>query len=216
MLRKILILFIITLAIILPVNADVMPYYVNTINPNSIGVYQAENNIKIFSEPNENSKLLLNVVWDNKNFTCSDVSASNLFVVFIPKKDLAFLTVIDENDNEDWLQVSYEQNGKKTGWVKKYDEFRFMNWRTFINIYGRKYGLYYFKDAPTEAKVLYGSTAEDAKSIGKITLPQTLKLTNVSGNWLLAIAYDIDKTQKIGWIKWRDISGQIYLFPDIK
>lgn len=214
--KKFLLLLVMTLTFILPAKADVMPYYVNNISANSIGVYQAPNNIKVYSEPNENSKLLLNVIWDANNYNCTTVSASNLFVVFLPKRDLAFLTVVDENDAEDWVQISYNQNGVKTGWVKKDDDFRFMNWRTFINIYGRKYGLYYFKDAPELSKIMYGTAADEAKSIGKIVLPQNLKLTNVSGNWFLVIIYDVDRTQKIGWIKWRNISGEIYLFPDIK
>jgi hypothetical protein len=214
--RKIFLIFVFLLNFILPVNADVMPYYVNSLNTNSIGVYQASNRIKIYKEPNENSQLLLDVSWDSKNFNSPDVSASNLFVVFLPKKELALLTVIDENDGEDWVQISYNQNGAKLGWVKKDDDFRFMNWRTFFNLYGRKYGLYYMKDAPEESKTIYGSCADDAKEIGKITLAKNVKLTSVSGNWILVVAYDVENMQKIGWIKWRDISGEIYLFPDIK
>lgn len=214
--KKNFIIFIFLLGFILPVKADVMPYYVNNLNANSIGVYQASNNIKIYKEPNENSELLLDVSWDAQNFNCSNVSASNLFVVFLQKKNLAFLTVVDENDNEDWVQIIYNRSGVKTGWIKKEDDYRFMSWRTFFNLYGRKYGLYYMKDAPEESKVIYGSNADDAQSIGKITLPQTVKLTSVNGNWLLIIAFDIDKQQKIGWIKWRNISGEIYLFPDVK
>lgn len=214
--KKNFIIFIFLLGFILPVKADVMPYYVNNLNANSIGVYQASNNIKIYKEPNENSELLLEVSWDAQNFNCSNVSASNLFVVFLQKKNLAFLTVVDENDNEDWVQIIYNRSGVKTGWIKKEDDYRFMSWRTFFNLYGRKYGLYYMKDAPEESKVIYGSNADDAQSIGKITLPQTVKLTSVNGNWLLIIAFDVDKQQKIGWIKWRNISGEIYLFPDIK
>lgn len=214
--KKIFVTFTFLLSLILPANADVMPYYINNINSNSIGVYQASNNIKIYKEPNENSQLLLNVNWDNKTFDCANVAASNLFVVFLPKKELAFLTVIDENDNEDWVQVIYNKNGSQKGWLKKDDEYKFMSWRSFFNIYGRKYGLYYMKDAPEDSKIIYGSNVEDSKSIGQITLPQNLKLTSVSGNWILIMAYDIEKFQKIGWIKWRNISGEIYLFPDIK
>lgn len=214
--KKFLLLLVMIITLILPAKADVMPYYVKNISSNSIGVYQAPNNLKIYSEPNENSKILLNVIWDENNYNCTNVSAGNLFVVFLPKRDLAFLTVVDENDSEDWVQISYNQNGIKTGWVKKDDDFRFMNWRSFINIYGRKYGLYYLKDAPDPSKIMYGTAADDAKSIGKITLPQNMKLTSVSGNWALVIIYDVDRTQKIGWIKWRNISGEIYLFPDIK
>lgn len=214
--KKVFFIFAFLFNLFIYANADVMPYYVNNINTNSIGVYQAPNNIRIYKEPNEHSQLLLNVYWDSKTFNSPDVSASNLFGVFLPKKELAFLTVIDENDGEDWVQVVYNKNGAQLGWVKKDDEFRFMNWRTFFNLYGRKYGLYYMKDAPDESKVIYGSCVDEAKTIGKITLAQTVKVTSVSGNWVLIIAYDIDKTQKIGWIKWRNISGEIYLFPDIK
>ena len=216
MIKKLFSIFAVIFALMATAKADVMPYYVGSINQNSIGVYQASNNIKVYQAPNENSKLLLNINWDAKNFNCSDISASNFFVVFLPLKDLAFLSVIDENDNEDWVQISYNQNGLKTGWVKKEDEYRFLNWRTFLNLYGRKYGLYYMKDAPESSKIVYGSAADDAKSIGKITLAQSLKLTNISGNWLLTVVLDIDRTSKVGWIKWRDISGQIYLFPNIK
>lgn len=214
--KKILIILTFLLGLILPVYADVMPYYVNNINANSIGVYQASNQIKIYKEPNENSQLLLNVFWDNKTYNCPDVSASNLFAVFLPKKDLAFLAVTDENDNEDWVEVVYNSSGGQRGWVKKDDEYKFMNWRTFFNIYGRKYGLYYMKDAPEETKSIYSSNAEGSQTLGKITMPQNVKLTSVKGNWLLIIAFDIDKMEKIGWIKWRNISGEIYLFPDIK
>lgn len=198
-------------------NADVMPYYVNNINTNSIGVYQASNNIKIYKNPNENSPLLLNVFWDAKTYSCAEVSASNLFVVFLPKKELAFLTVIDENDNEDWLQVVYTKNGVQMGWVKKEEEYRFMSWRTFFNLYGRKYGLYYLKDAPDDTRTIYGSNADDAQEIGKINkTAQSVNLNSVRGNWLLVNAFDMDKLSKIGWIKWRSTSGEIYLFPDIK
>lgn len=214
--RKIFLILTFLIILILPAKADVMPYYVNNINTNSIGVYQATNEIKIYKEPNENSKLLLNVTWDATNFNCPDISASNLFAVFLPKKELAFLYVVDENDNEDWFQVSFNKNGAKLGWIKKDDDYRFLNWRTFFNLYGRKYGLYYMKDAPAESKVIYGTNTDNAQSIGKITLPQNLNLTSVRGNWLLIIAFDVDRTQKIGWIKWRSLSGEIYLFPNIK
>lgn len=214
--KKLFAIFLFLTSFALSAKADVMPYYVNNLNANSIGVYQASNNIRIYKEPNENSELLLDVFWDTQNFNCSNVSASNMFVVFLQKKNLAFLTVVDENDNGDWVQIIYNISGVKTGWIKKEDDYRFMSWRTFFNLYGRKYGLYYMKDAPEESKVIYGSNTDDAQSIAKITLPQTVKLTSVNGNWLLIIAFDIDKQQKIGWIKWRNISGEIYLFPDVK
>lgn len=214
--KKFFIIFTFVCNLFLTAKADVMPYYVNNINTGSIGVYQASNNIKVYKEPNVNSPLLLDVSWDSKAFNCADVSASNLFVVFLPKKDLAFLTVIDENDNEDWVEIAYNQGGSKLGWVKKDDDYKFMNWRSFFNIYGRKYGLYYMKDAPLDSKIIRSSNDEQSQQLGNITFPQTVNLTAVKGNWLLVVALDVERVQKIGWLKWRNISGEMYLFPDIK
>lgn len=214
--KKLLTVLACIFCLILPAKADVMPYYVNNINTNSIGVYQATNEIKIYKEPNENSPLLLNITWDEQNFNSKDISASNLFAVFLPKKDLAFLFVVDENDSEDWFQVSFNKNGTQLGWIKKDDDYRFMNWRTFFNLYGRKYGLYYMKDAPEDSKIIYGNNTNESKSIGKIMFAQNVNLTSVRGNWLLVSVFDVDRTQKIGWIKWRSLAGEIYLFPAIK
>lgn len=214
--KKLFIIFTFLCNLFIAANADVMPYYVNNINSNSIGVYQASNNIRIYKEPNEHSPLLLNVTWDAKTFDSPDVSASNLFVAFLPKKDLAFLTVVDENDNQDWVQIIYYKNGNQLGWVKKDDEYKFMSWRTFFNLYGRKYGLYYMKDSPELAKNICGTNSDDSKGIGKIFVPQTINVTSVNGNWILINAFDMDRTTKIGWIKWRSTNGEIYLFPDIK
>lgn len=214
--KKFLVILAFLIGFISPAKADVMPHYVNNINPNSIGVYQASNDIKIYKEPNINSELLFEADWNTTSYSCADVSASNLFAIYLPKKDLAFLTVIDENDNGDWAQIAYNSGGAKKGWVKKDDDYRFMTWRTFFNIYGRKYGLYYMKDAPEEVKVILSNGSEEAQQLGHIMYSQNVKLTAVKGNWLLVVAMDVDRTQKIGWIKWRSISGEIYLFPDIK
>ncbi|HNW26452.1 MAG TPA: hypothetical protein PLG15_04710 [Candidatus Gastranaerophilaceae bacterium] len=209
--------FLILLALIFGItatNADVMPYYVNNINSNSIGVYQASHEIKIYKEPNEKSPLLLSVTWDSKNFNSPDISASNLFVVFLPKKDLAFFLVTDENEN--WVQVIFNRNNSQTGWIKKDDELKFLNWRTFFNNYGRKYGVYYLKDAPEESKTIYSSSDNNGQVLGRIKLPEVIKLTTTKGNWILISVYDIEKIQKIGWIQWRNTNGEIHLFPAIK
>lgn len=211
--KKILILLALIFGIT-AAKADVMPYYVNNINPNAIGVYQASHDIKIYKEPNENSTLLLSLNWDSKNFNSPDISASNLFAVFLPKKDLAFFLVADENEN--WVQVIFNRDNSLTGWIKKDDEFKFSNWRTFFNNYGRKYGIYYFKDSPEAAKTIYSSSDENGQVLGRIKLPEIIKLTAARGNWLLISVYDIEKIQKIGWIQWRNTNGEIYLFPAIK
>jgi len=212
--KKIFVLFTFLISLISPACADVMPYYVGSINTNSIGVYQASNSIKVYKEPNENSPLVLDIFWNSKIFNSPDVSASNLFAVFLPAKELAFLQVIDEDEN--WVQIVYNQNGEKRGWVKKDDELKFSNWRTFYNNYGHKYGVYFMKDAPEMAKTIYSDSVDGSQRLGVVNMPQMVKLTAVKGNWLCVSVFDMDRLQKIGFVKWRNSNGEIYLFPSIK
>lgn len=212
--KKIFLLLALIANLFVFARADVMPYYVGSINSSAIGVYQAPLNIKVYQEPNENSPLLLDVQWSSQKFSCLDISASNLFVVFLPARQLAFLLAVDETEN--WVQIVFYQNGERRGWVKKDDPYNYMNWRTFYNLYGRKYGVYFMKDAPEEARNLYSSGSDDAQKVGKINLPQWIKLTVVKGNWIMAQVFDMDKISKIGYLKWRAQNGEIYLFPQIK
>jgi hypothetical protein len=215
--KKIFLILSMLFSFILPAKADVMPYYISSINSNSIGVYQVSHDIKIYKEPNENSPQVVNVYWDSKNYECLNIAASNLFVVFLPQRDLGFIQVLDENEDETWVKVLYDKNANKVGWIKKEDDYRFLPWRIFFSWYGHKYGLYYMKDSPETTKAIYGSTEDDAKVIGRISaVPQKVNVTSIRGNWALINAYDIDQITKIGWIKWRDINGEIYLFPNMK
>lgn len=212
--KKIFLLIFAVMFSLSAVFADVNPYSINDINQNSIGVYQAGNNIKIYKEPDEKSEVLMNILWNETGLTSSPVKAEDVFVAFYPKKNLGFLTVVDESNDLEWLQISYQKD--KTGWIKIDDPYKYSNWRNFLNDYGRKYGLVYLKGTPESVKKLHGSPEETSKIISSITLAKAIKLNNVSGNWLLAIIYDIDNTQKIGWINWRTKEGQIFLFPAIK
>lgn len=214
MIKKLLITLAFICSLFLQAHADVMPYYIGSINTSSMGVYQASNSIKIYQEPNENSTLLLDAYWNSKVFNSPEVSASNLFIVFLQKRELALLLVLDET--EDWVQVIYNRNTNQKGWLKKDDPMKFSNWLTFYNNYGRKYGLYFMKDAPASAKNLYSSNIEDSQKLGLINFPQTIRLTAIKGNWLLVNVFDMDRLQKIGYIKWRSSTGEIYVFPDIK
>lgn len=212
--KKIFLLICFVLCSLLPSMADVMPYSVNDINAKSIGVYQAENNIKIYKSPDIKSEVLYDLNWNEHGLGSSSIFANELFVAFIPKKNLGFLTVMDESDDMEWLQIAFKRN--QLGWIKKEDPYRYSNWRNFFNDYGRKYGISYLKGTPDSSKNLYGTPDDEAKIISSVTLAKAIKLTNVSGNWVLAIIYDIDRSQKIGWLKWRTMDGEIFLFPNLR
>ena len=211
--------FLLILAILLlaPVKAfcgDVIPQYVSIQQANTLGVYQAPNEIVLYSEPSEASTLIHSISWIGDKIFPESVRAQDLFVVYIPEKNLGFLAVADET--EDWVQVIYNNSTGAKGWIKKDDPYRFATWVMFYNMYGRKYGLNLLKEAPAEAKDLHVSTDEKSQIVGTINMPKKINLNLVRGNWALVSVMDIDKTPKTGYVRWRSDKGVKYYFPAIK
>ena len=214
--KKYLLLIFTFILVNIPAFADVIPYYVSNISTETRWLYQASKDLKIYSQPNEKSDVVLQCSWDYKNFNCPNTSMSNLFTVFVQAKELAFLTSTD-NIGE-WIEVIYDKNSNKKGWIKddESDPGRLLNLRTFYNLYGRKYGIYLLKDVPAEVKNLKTSTSVDAQNCGQIENPIKIQLQAVKGNWLLIKVFEKDKTTKTGYLQWRNTNGEIYAFPAIR
>jgi len=200
--------------LISPANADnVMPKKVSDINPKSIGLYQIPLRATIYKFPDKKSDVVYRVNWDYKTFNSSDEqTADNFFTVLIQEKELAYVQVSDYI--EEWVEIIYDKANNKKGWLPS-EDLRFMPWRAFYNMYGRKYGLYYLADAPAESRKLHGSTEESSPVIEKIKKPLKTKLTVIKGNFALITAIE-DNNGKTGYINWRSENGDIYIFPSIK
>lgn len=210
-------LFILAILFLIPLKCfctDVIPEYINIENTNTLGLYQAPNEIVLYKEPDESSNLIHSVSWIGSKIFPEAVKPQNLFVVYMPDRNLGLLAVVDET--EDWVQVIYNNSTGAKGWIKKDDPYRFMSWIMFYNMYGRKYGLKLLKEAPEESKILHVSTDETSQTVGTINMPQKINLTAIRGNWALVSVFDIDKTPKTGYVKWRSDSGVKYYFPNIK
>lgn len=213
---KKLILILMTLLLI-PLNGfcgNILPEYINIENTNTLGLYQAPNEIVLYKEPDESSNLVHSVSWIGSKIFPEAIKQKDLFVVYLPDKNLGMLAVTDET--EDWVQVIYNNSTGAKGWIKKDDPYRFMSWIMFYNMYGRKYGLKMLKEIPDDAKILHSSTDEKSQTVGTINMPQKINLTAIRGNWALVSVFDVDKTPKTGYIKWRSETGVKYYFPDIK
>lgn len=204
-------LLIICMMFILPVFADVMPFYVNSIPKDAIGMYQTGENITIYSEPEANSKAIKNVEFSYKPETMPD----GMFALLLNEKRLGFLYVSDIGD-DGWVEVIYDRHTGARGWVLTEDKFQFLPWLSFYNMYGRKYGLRLFKDTPDEIEVLRAKSEETSQNVDKLNYVKQIKLTAIRGNWALVSVFDIDKTPKTGYLRWRSDEGVIYAFPNIK
>lgn len=212
LLVRIIIALLLFIVSILPVKADTLPNSTKDIKSEVIGLYQIPLKLNVYSRPDKNSDVIFQVNWDYKSFNSSYGKEEDFFTILIQSKELAYVQVTDYTD--DWTEIVYDKKNYKKGWIQS-EEFRFMSWRSFYNMYGRKYGLYYLKNAPEDVKNLHGSTDDISAVIQKINKPIKIKLTVVKGNWALITAIE-DNVGKTGYIRWRSDDGEIYLFPKIK
>ena len=212
-------LLIITIILLIPLQGfcadNVVPQNVSLKYTNTFGLYQAPEKLTLYEQPSEKSHIIHSISFNGEKIFPSEIKAEDLFVVFIPSKNLGLLAVSDET--EDWVQVIYNNNTGARGWVKKDDDpYRFMTWVMFYNMYGRKYGLKILKQAPDSAKDIHTSTDDKSQIVETINMPQKINLTVIRGNWALVSVYDIDRIPKTGYIRWRSDNGVKYYFPDMK
>ena len=204
-------LIFLSMLICIPAMADTMPFYVDSIPRGTLGVYQTDNDITLFSEPDLKSNKIKQMVFSYDPETMPD----STFALLINEKKLGFLYVSDISD-DGWVEVIYDKRTKAKGWVQTADRIQFLPWLNFYNLYGRKYGLRLLKDVPNEIEVLKAKSEEDSQIVSKLNFIKQIKLTAMRGNWALVSVFDIDKTPKTGYLRWRGDDGVIYAFPNIK
>ena len=204
-------LLLIFMLIALPVFADTMPFYVDSIPKSSIGLFQTDNKLELYSHPEANSNLIKKIDFSYNPETMPD----GIFALLINEKKMGFLYVTDIGD-ENWVEVIYDKRTGARGWVQTVDNMQFLPWRNFYNMYGRKYGLRLLKDAPDEIEVLKAKSEDDSQTVAKFNYVKQIKLTVIRGNWALVSVVDLDKVPKTGYLRWRSNEGQIFAFPNIK
>lgn len=210
-------LLILAIILLIPAQAlcaNIVPQYVSIEQTNTMGLYQASNEIILYKEPSESSTIIHSISWIGNQIFPETIKPNQLFVVYLPSKNLGLLAVTDET--EDWVEVIYNNKTGAKGWIKRDDPYRFMTWVMFYNMYGKKYGLNLLKEAPAEAKDIHTATDEKSQIVGTINMPQKINLTAIKGNWALVSVYDIDRTPKTGYVRWRSNNGVKYYFPAMK
>lgn len=204
-------LIILAMLFMMPVFADTMPFYMENIPKTALGLYQTDKEITLFSHPEANSDIIKKMQFSYNPETMPD----RVFALLINEKQLGFLYVTDIGD-EGWVEVIYDKRTGAKGWVQTADRLQFLPWINFYNLYGRKYGLRLLKDTPEDIEVLKAKSEDASQIVAKFNYVKQIKLTAVRGNWALVSVFDLDKTPKTGYLKWRESDGSIYAFPNIK
>ena len=204
-------LAILFLLITIPVFADTMPFYVESIPKTALGVYQTDKSLLLYLHPESNSKIIKKFEFSYEYGTMPD----GVFAVLLNEKKLGFLYVTDISD-DGWVEVIYDKKTNAKGWVRVVDQMQFLPWRNFYNLYGKKYGLRFLKNAPEDLEVLRAKPEDNSQIVSKLNYIKQIRLTVIRGNWALVSVMDLDKTPKTGFLKWREKDGTIYAFPNIK
>lgn len=195
----------------IPAFADTMPFYKDSIPKTALGLYQTDDDITLYSHPDSNSAEIKKMEFSYNPETMPD----SVFAVLINEKKLGYLYVTDIAD-EGWVEVIYHKKTGARGWVKTKDQMQFLPWRNFYNLYGKKYGLRFFKDSPEDLEVLRAKPEDLGQIVSKLNYVKQIRLTVVRGNWALVSVKDLDDTPKTGYLKWRDSDGTIFAFPNIR
>lgn len=214
--KKILILFSILVFSANISFADFMPRYTQHVKPNTIGVFNPPKSFIIYSEPDENSKPLEHIQWDKNGIIANNnlnINENALFIVYLSQKETAYCLVMDEIDG--WVQIYYPYTENKKGWIKTTKENRFMPWIKFYMLFGRKNGVYFFKNMPEHNKQIKSGPSDDAQRISGFHYAKFVKMSLLRGNWMLVTIVDIGNEPKVGWIKWRNEDGTLMIFPNI-
>ena len=107
--------FLVTLVMLfcLPVFADTMPFYINSIPKGTIGLYQTDNEVVLMSGAEANADIIKRV-----DFTYSPESMPDgMFALLLNEKKLGFLYVTDIAD-DGWVEVIYDKHTGAKGWVR--------------------------------------------------------------------------------------------------
>ena len=210
--RKLLKFFmILIISILLPISAcfaDVIPLNTDDIPTDTIGVYQTDKSITIYEKPDFKSTIIL-----ERTLVYKDVPTDSMFAIMVSSKYLGYLYVTNTSDDECWVEVIYDKANNLKGWVYKSDDFQFMPWINFINLYGRKYGMCVLRNTSPEIIGIHSQPDESGQILGKISRPKLIRLTSVEGNWMLVSVLDFSSETTTGYIKWRNEKGKIFLFP---
>lgn len=196
------------------------------------GIYYAPYEVKVHAEPSEESPLVEHLDWsgnDNQGYYTvlsrlknRYVRANTAFICFYPDLAVAMMAVVGEN-GKNWLEVVYDQESGKTGWVKmqpvadegRISHFgRYQTWFDFMKYNARSHGIYWLSGVSSYHRAVRYKD-EDKSPLIPVTVIRDLKVRHIRGNWMLVEVLDFERNTPIGWVRWRDSDGNLLVFPNI-
>lgn len=210
--KKIIPIFLFLILFSLKVQASYLPSYENSNSYYGIGAVFLQGENKIYKNPSAESETVGSLSYGK--LILNDVSAQKeeeTFLVSLPSKNLFVLPV--KSDNDEWFCVCYNQKLRLFGWIKKTENTDYMSWEDFFNVYGRKYGIYIFRNVGDKNKMLYSSSDNNSNVVDKFFFAKHVSLWLIENDWMLVKITTYDGLTKTGWFRWRLDDGTFLAFP---
>ncbi|MCD8025339.1 MAG: hypothetical protein LUE64_07380 [Candidatus Gastranaerophilales bacterium] len=186
--------------------ASYFPVYVNSSTYYGTGVISIKGNVEIYSL--ENNPQIIGTINQNG---INNLAPENVFLV---SKENGIRLLPVKSDDDEWYIVCYNQTKKLFGRIKKAENIDYMNYPQLFNLYGRKNGIYIFRNLPDKYKKLYSSPNEESTLVDSFTFPKHIALWLISGDWVLVKVTTYDAQTKTGWLRYRSENGTLFAFPD--
>lgn len=216
--KKFLLILTFLFAFTLKSNASWQPEYLTSVNHWGIGVAAANEKVKIYQNTSIKSKILEEISWDSRGDLSCKINkhcrAEEMFLTFSPNENGVFFSTDDEN--EEWIKICYNQKRNLFGWIKKSEETKYYTWAEFIDLYGKKYGFYLFRDVPKEERRLYSQPTFESNSVDSFIIAKKITPWLVRGNWILVKVDNFDGKIKTGWLHFRLDNGRLLGFCRVK
>ena len=215
LIKKILFIALIFINTNINANADVLPYYINSLRRYGIGYTQVQSPLTLRDTPKGDIIETLNFDYNTGETTClinkGRCSQDEVFAAFSQSKKLAFLTTMDESDKNVYVCFNQSEN-PICGWVETNLNNKLYGWIDFFDVWGKKYGLYLFKDIQKGDKLLYSAPVRQINTTGVLEFPKYISPWLVRGNWILVKVHDFNNQMKTGWLNFRGNDGKLRLF----
>lgn len=214
--KKIILSFFIFLNLLLIAKADVLPYYISSLRRVGIGFSEVKSPLVMRREPKIEGEILETLQFNFKEEkTICEINKDKceidgVFAAYSKSKKIAFMTTLDSS--EGWNLVCFNQSERPVcGWVED-ENNKYYTLGEFFDIFGKKYGVYLFKDLQKSDKILYAAPVKQTNTTGSLEMPKSISPWLIRGNWMLVKALDFQSKMKTGWINFRGNDGRLKLF----
>ncbi|MFM7390016.1 MAG: hypothetical protein ACKO34_05275 [Vampirovibrionales bacterium] len=228
--------------LLVPLNAFAAPEAYPTYDlTNTLGVVELRSPITLYKTPKAvagNAQEFIH--WDCKQqgqWVYRQTSAQNeafpsvgkeTFLVHDCQRQQTLATVVDEAE-DGWLKLRLQGRASNwageapaEGWVPPMavtqsgqPAYNVQTWLQFMRLYTKELGFHWLARVPETVRYVRLSPKDEAPLV-TVTMVKGMRVVHVRGNWMMVELRDMGQEYPIGWLRWRDEAGNLFVWPNFE